>query len=71
MSKSINDYAQVEISNKVKDILRMYHISTWHSDPYYQNQNPSELTEFRQPLQVQSHLEMPRVLVQLGHIQRT
>ena len=28
-------------------------------------------TEFRQPLQVQSHLEMPRILVQLGHIQRT
>ena len=31
----------------------------------------SELTEFRQPLQVQSHLEMPRILVQLGHTQRT
>ena len=29
------------------------------------------LTEFRQPLQVQSHLEMPGILVQLGHIQRT
>ena len=29
------------------------------------------LTEFRQPLQVQSHLEMPRILVQLGHIQHT
>ena len=29
------------------------------------------LTEFRQPLEVQSHLEMPRILVQLGHIQRT
>ena len=29
------------------------------------------LTEFRQPLQVQSHLEMPRILVQLGHTQRT
>ena len=29
------------------------------------------LTEFRQPLQVQIHLEMPRILVQLGHIQRT
>ena len=32
---------------------------------------PGGLTEFRQPLQVQSHLEMPRILVQLGHIQRT
>ena len=31
----------------------------------------STMTEFRQPLQVQSHLEMPGILVQLGHIQRT
>ena len=31
----------------------------------------TSLTEFRQQLQVQSHLEMPRILVQLGHIQRT
>ena len=30
-----------------------------------------QVTEFRQPLQVQSHLEMSRILVQLGHIQRT
>ena len=30
-----------------------------------------QVTEFRQPLQVQSHLEMPRILVQLGHTQRT
>ena len=29
------------------------------------------MTEFRQPLQVQSHLEMQGILVQLGHIQRT
>ena len=27
--------------------------------------------EFRQPTQVQSHLAMPGILVQLGHIQRT
>ena len=33
--------------------------------------NTTPLTEFRQPLQVQSHLEMPGILVQLGHIQRT
>ena len=33
--------------------------------------NDKEVTEFRQPLQVQSHLEMPRILVQLGHTQRT
>ena len=29
------------------------------------------MTEFRQPLQVQIHLEMPGILVQLGHIQHT
>ena len=29
------------------------------------------LTEFRQRIQVQSHLEMPGILVQLGHIQHT
>ena len=28
------------------------------------------VTEFRQPIQVQSHLEMPGILIQLGHIQR-
>ena len=42
MSKLISDYPQVEISNKFKDILRMYHRSSWHSEPYHQNQNPSE-----------------------------
>ena len=42
MSNIISDYAQVEISNKAKDILRMYHSSSWHSEPYHQNQNPSE-----------------------------
>ena len=42
MSKFISDYAQVEISNKVKDILRMYHNSSWYSEPYHQNQNHSE-----------------------------
>ena len=40
MSKLISDYAQVEISNKVNDILRMHHTSHWHSEPYHQNQNP-------------------------------
>ena len=33
--------------------------------------NTINMTEFRQPLQVQSHLEMPGILVQLGHIQCT
>ena len=35
------------------------------------NLNHCLVTEFRQPLQVQSHLEMPGILVQLGHTQRT
>ena len=30
-----------------------------------------DMTEFRQPIQVQSHLEIPGILVQLGCIQRT
>ena len=42
MSKLISDCAQVEISNMDIDILRMYHSSSWHSEPYHQNQNPSE-----------------------------
>ena len=42
MTKLISDYVKVEISNKVKDILRMYHSSSWNSEPYHQNQNPAE-----------------------------
>ena len=42
MTKLISDCAKVEISNKVKDILRMYHSSSWNSEPYHQNQNPAE-----------------------------
>ena len=37
----------------------------------YAEDHGGDVTEFRQPLQVQSHLEMPGILVQLGHIQRT
>ena len=40
------------------------------SEPNNENVN-KYLTEFRQPIQVQSHLDMPGILVQLGHIQRT
>ena len=43
-------------------------MSCWRYTP---SPNQDRLTEFRQPLQVQSHLEMPGILVQLGHIQRT
>ena len=42
MTKLISDYAKVEISNKVKDILRMYQSSSWNSEPYHRNQNPAE-----------------------------
>ena len=41
MSKLIGDYAQVEILRKWKP-LRMYHSTSWHSELFYHNQNPSE-----------------------------
>ena len=41
MTKRLSDYAKVDISNKVKDILRMYHSSSSNSEPYHQNQNPA------------------------------
>ena len=34
MTKLISDRAQVEISNKVQDILRNLMISDWQSEPY-------------------------------------
>ena len=42
MDKLLSDSAKTQISNKVKDILRAYHISNWHSEPYHQNQNAAE-----------------------------
>ena len=42
MDKLLSDSAKTEISIKVMDILRAYHISNWHSEPYHQNQNPAE-----------------------------
>ena len=42
MDKLLSDSAKTEISKKVMDILRVYHISNWHSEPYHQNQNPAE-----------------------------
>ena len=32
MDKLLSDSAKTEISKKVMDILRSYHISNWHSD---------------------------------------
>ena len=40
--KLLSDSAETDISEKVMDILRAYHISNWHSEPYHQNQNPAE-----------------------------
>ena len=37
MDKILSDSAKTEISNKVMDILRAYHISDCHSEPYHQN----------------------------------
>ena len=36
MDKLLSDFAKTAISNKVMDILRAYHISNWHSEPYHQ-----------------------------------
>ena len=42
MNKLISDRAQVEISNKVLDILRNFVIEDWQSEPYHEHQNPAE-----------------------------
>ena len=42
MTKLISDWAQVEISKKVQDILQYYIIGEWQSEPHYQHQNPAE-----------------------------
>ena len=42
MDKLLRDSAKTEKSKKGMDILRAYHISNWHSEPYHQNQNPAE-----------------------------
>ena len=42
MTKHISNYAQLEISDKVKDLLRIYQSSSQHSEPYHQNQNSAE-----------------------------
>ena len=42
MDKLISDRAQVEISKKVKDILRNYCIEDWQSEPHHQQQNFAE-----------------------------
>ena len=41
MDKLLCDSAKTDISNKIMDIIRAYHISYWHSEPYHQNLNPA------------------------------
>ena len=41
-TKLISDHAQVEISNKAKDILWHLHIQDWQSEAHHQHQNPCE-----------------------------
>jgi hypothetical protein len=41
-NKLISDRAQVEISEKVQDILRTLFIGSWQSEPHQQHQNPAE-----------------------------
>ena len=42
MSKLVSDCAQVELSNRVLDVLRALCISNWQSEPHQQHQNPAE-----------------------------
>ena len=42
MDQLVSDRAQVEISTKVKDILRHLCIDDWQSEPHYQHQNFAE-----------------------------
>ena len=41
-TKLVSDSAQVEISQKVQDILRSLCIDDWQSEPHQQHQNPAE-----------------------------
>ena len=42
MDKLVSDRAKVEISSKVQEILRHYHIDDSQSEPYHEHQNPAE-----------------------------
>ena len=42
MDKLLSDSAKTEMSNKVMDILRTYHILNWQSGPYHHHQNHAE-----------------------------
>jgi transposase InsO family protein len=38
----ISDSTRIETSKEVRGILRTYGISSWHSEPHQQHQNPAE-----------------------------
>jgi hypothetical protein len=42
MDRLLSDRAQVEVSERVQDILRAYAIGDWQSEPYHQHQNFAE-----------------------------
>jgi len=42
METLISDGAKATISNRAKDILRLYHIKDYQSEPYHQHQNFAE-----------------------------
>jgi hypothetical protein len=41
-AKLISDCAQVEINERVKQVLRPLHIATWQSELHQQHQNPAK-----------------------------
>jgi hypothetical protein len=41
-TKLISNRAQVEISERVKHVIRPLHIATWQSEPHQQHQNPAK-----------------------------
>jgi septum formation inhibitor MinC len=41
-TRLISDCAQVEISERVKQVLRPLHIATWQSELHQQHQNPAK-----------------------------
>ena len=70
MEGSTNGFCDNEAVFKNTSILDST-LKKTHLSICYHQAREAAVTEFRQPLQVQSHLEMPGILVQLGHIQRT
>ena len=62
--------SQNHSDDQLDQVLQTYQTYTESQSPTRQV-NAHIMTEFRQPIQVQSHLEMPGILVLLGRIQRT